>query len=102
MRIATSVPRRHPDVVYTTLPNGEIVLLHLDTKQYFSLNETGSRVWELLDGERSVEEIGRQIERSYDVTLEEAHGSVESLIRELVAANLVSVQEADSMVSSCA
>lgn len=93
MPIATSAPRRHPDVVYTTLPNGEIVLLHLDTKQYFSLNETASRVWELLSGEHTLAEIGEKIEGSYAVSRAEAQESVTGFVQELAAENLVIVPE---------
>jgi hypothetical protein len=38
----------HPSVVFTRLNDTEAVLLHLETKRYYSLNETGARLWELL------------------------------------------------------
>ena len=36
---------------------GEAVILSLDSKVFRGLNAVGSRVWELIDGRRSVEEI---------------------------------------------
>ena len=37
--------RPHAQVVDTKLDDGEIVLLHLDSKTYYSLNPTGERIW---------------------------------------------------------
>lgn len=39
----------HPSVVCTVLDDGG-VLLHLDTKYYYSLNGTGVLVWSLIEG----------------------------------------------------
>jgi hypothetical protein len=38
--------RLHPDVVDTELDNGEMVLLHLESKTYYSLNLTAMRIWQ--------------------------------------------------------
>jgi hypothetical protein len=38
----------HPSVVCTVIDDGG-VLLHLDTKYYYSLNASGLRVWDLLE-----------------------------------------------------
>ena len=47
------VIRRNPKVVYRELVGeGSGVLLHLDSGEYHGLNETGSLIWSLIDGER--------------------------------------------------
>jgi hypothetical protein len=79
----------HPDVVETILATGEVVLLHLQTKAYFSLNETGSRIWKLLKEDSSIGRISQDLESSYEVTDEEARNSVRALLDELAAAKLV-------------
>jgi hypothetical protein len=38
----------HPAVVATPLRDGETVLLHLDSKRYFSLDALGGRYWKTL------------------------------------------------------
>ena len=38
--------RLHPEVVDTELDEGEVVLLHLESKMYYSLNPTGQRIWQ--------------------------------------------------------
>ena len=50
--------QKNPNVVARALadPDGG-VLLHLDSGAYFGVNRVGLLVWELFDGERTVDEI---------------------------------------------
>lgn len=77
------------DVLFTKLSDGEGVLLHLGVRSYFSLNETGAQIWSLMSDGLSVGEISQTLEAEFDVTLERARQSVDSLVSELVASNLV-------------
>jgi hypothetical protein len=38
-----------------------------DVDNIYSINDTGARVWELMDGKRSLEQIVAQITKEYDV-----------------------------------
>jgi PqqD family protein of HPr-rel-A system len=50
--------RRNPQVVYRELTGeGSGVLLHLESGAYHGLNETGSLIWELLDGGRTFDAL---------------------------------------------
>ncbi len=60
--MSTIVPEskisQNPQVVARELSAAEGgVLLHLETAQYHGVNPVGLLIWELLDGERSVQEI---------------------------------------------
>ena len=79
------------DAVDTVLQNGETVLLHLGTNQYYTLNETGSHIWRLLGKGLSLGEIGQSIESEFDVSSDHAHRSVIDLAEELVAEKLVTL-----------
>ena len=68
---------------------GEAVIISLDTKIFRGLNAVGSRVWELIDGRRSVDEIVEVIVREFDVTREQAAGDVQAFVRELLDKGLV-------------
>lgn len=78
-----------PDVVSAHIDDEEAVLLSLDTQQYYSLNETGSRIWELLSEGHDVEAIARAITEEWDATHEEAVSYVESFLQELNDQGLV-------------
>lgn len=80
------------DVVITELEEGkEAVLLHLGTKAYFTLNETGLRIWELLSGGFTLDETGEKLLEEFDVSREKSRESVLALVRELVHEKLVKV-----------
>ena len=80
-----------PDVVITELEDKEAVLLHLGTKMYFTLNETGLRIWQLMSSGLTPGEISTRLPEEFDVTPEKARESVLNLISELIAAKLVRV-----------
>lgn len=67
------------DVVFTQLED-EAVILNLRTKYYFTVNETGSRVWELLEQGQSPEAIVQTIADEYEVAPEECAADVNDLI----------------------
>lgn len=71
----------------------EAVLLHLDTEQYYSLNETGVRIWQLLDEGRSVDETCARMAEEFDVEDALVRADVLALIEELKAADLIEVRE---------
>ena len=78
-----------PDVVQTELENGEVVLLSLTTRKYFSLNPTGARVWALVSEGRGAREISHALSLEFDVTPQQALPTVEALLDELLANGLV-------------
>jgi hypothetical protein len=72
-----------PDVI--AQPSGEtLVLFHMNSGKYFSLNELGARIWELCDGGRTFSEIVGLVEAEYDapqdVILEDSRSLVAHLI----------------------
>ena len=83
--------RPNADVVDTELAEQEMVLLHLGTKLYFSLNPTGSRIWKGLKRCSSLEAISRQLQDEFDVDAEQAAAGVVSLVTELEREGLVVV-----------
>lgn len=49
---------RNENVAFRRLAEGEGgVLLHLESGEYHGINEVGCLIWELLDGERTVEAV---------------------------------------------
>lgn len=81
------VPQEH--VVFTEFDAGEGVLVDLNTKKYFQLNETGTLVWRGLEKNQTLQEIVGEITAAYDVTPEHASESVRRLLDNLRAFKLV-------------
>jgi hypothetical protein len=85
--------RPHPEVVDTKLDDGEVALLHLGSKVYYSLNATGVRIWQGLKEGRTLKEISRLIQKEFDVDPNRADHSVINLVEELSQQELVQILE---------
>ena len=71
--------------------NGETVLLDLEGECYFGLNEVGTRIWQLLQGEASVGEALDTLSGEYDVSREQLESDVRELLDKLTAAGLLTL-----------
>lgn len=58
--IANTVFQRSPNATHQTVA-GEAILIDLNTGSYYSLNETGTWLWENLDGRRSVGQLAHDL-----------------------------------------
>ena len=85
--------RPHPEVVDTELQGQETALLHLQSKLYFSLNPTGSRIWKGLKENLTLRQISDRLQREFIVEKEKADRSVLALVDELCQKKLVEPQD---------
>ena len=77
------------DIVYTDFQGTGGILVDLNTKQYYQLNETGSLIWRGLEKGNTVEDIVSEMRTVYEVSSEHAEASVEKLILNLESRKLV-------------
>jgi hypothetical protein len=82
-----------PDVLFQEL-NGEAVLLDLKTERYFGLDDIGTRMWQLLDGNGHVEAAYARLLQEYEVDETTLRHDLADLIDRLAEAGLISVQPA--------
>ena len=81
-----------PEVVITELEEDkEAVLLHLGTKAYFTLNETGLRIWQMMNSDITLREISERLQSEFDVSPDKTDKSVLHLVRELVHEKLIRI-----------
>lgn len=79
-----------PEVIMTELEEDkEAVLLHMRTKMYYTLNETGCFIWQKVQQGYSIENIIQQILTEYAVTTDKARESVLKHIDELIKEKLL-------------
>ena len=79
---------RNPATAWRVI-EGEAVILSMETKIFRGLNAVGSRVWELIDGRRTVDEITTVIVGEFQVTPDVAARDVCVFIEDLLAKRLV-------------
>jgi hypothetical protein len=76
------------EALVATLSDGA-VLLNLQTKRYFSLNETGTRIWEMVQQTADEDTIVTTLLGEYDVEESMARSEVRRILDELIDAQLI-------------
>ncbi len=70
--------------------DGEAVVIHLETTHYYSLNPTGTFIWNLIADKPLAESaIVASVAEHYDQTPEQVAGDVENLLSELLQEKLI-------------
>ncbi|MGC9469021.1 MAG: PqqD family protein [Anaerolineae bacterium] len=67
---------------------GEVILVPIrnnvnDLESIYTLNETAARIWELLDGERTLAEVRDAIVAEFEVEADEAEADLVELVAQL-------------------
>ena len=80
---------RDPDFISRRIAD-EVIVLPIrknlgDLESIFTLNDVAARIWDLLDGRRTVREIRDVLVGEYEVTADQATTDLESFIEELTA-----------------
>ena len=78
--------------VLDAMVGDETVLVGPDGVKYHGLDLVGSKVWQLLDGERSVSDICDVLIEAYDVPTDECSRDVLIFLEDLVDNGLVEVR----------
>ena len=84
------VPGKH--VVVTDFDGGEGILVDLNTKKYYQLNETAMVVWKGLEQGKTTNEIAADITSTYQVGLDQATMSVQRILDNFQTYKLISAR----------
>jgi len=76
-------PKPHPQTAGRVI-DGEAILLLAETNEIQVLNEVGSRIFALADGQHSLAEIAAALTDEYEVDLAQALDDVHAFVRQLV------------------
>jgi hypothetical protein len=92
MRRGSLKYRIHPDALANRIGN-QIVVVHLHTDRIFELNETGSRIWELLAEGRNRLEIENLLKEEFQITESLITNEIDQLLASLTAESLITVED---------
>jgi Coenzyme PQQ synthesis protein D (PqqD) len=76
------------NIVHETL-DGETIVIHLETGNYYSFTGSGPEIWALLKHGSSASRICAELARRYACSEDEIRGAVESFIADLEREGLV-------------
>lgn len=65
------------------------MILHMDTRRYYQLNETATAIWEVLERGQDGRAVVDALCRDYDVARDEAAVEVERVLRDLEDLGLI-------------
>jgi hypothetical protein len=86
----TAMLHANRNVLLTEVGDGQAVLLHLDTKFYYTLNATGIVVWKMLEAANATrDDIARELSKRFRVDESAAARDLEPVLAELLAEGLV-------------
>lgn len=88
MSSATGAFAPPKDVIFEIL-DGEAVVLDLRSGVYFTLNDSGTRLWELILEHRDLDRVRDQFLREFDVTPATLETDLSTLVRELLERGLL-------------
>jgi hypothetical protein len=83
-----SYPLRKEQVIAQKASN-DFLLFNMHDGNYYSLNEVGSRIWELCDGDHSVAQVVEALTTEYDVPTESLAQDVLELLEDLQTGKLI-------------
>ena len=84
----------NPQALFTELDDGTGVLLHLETKFYFTLNPTAVVVWRSLGEGASLAAIADRLTTTFRVEREVAERDVTAILEEMLSGGLVLQKQA--------
>jgi hypothetical protein len=83
-----SYPIRREQIIAQKASN-DFLLFNMHDGNYYSLNEVGSRIWELCDGDHSVAQLVEVLKVEYDAPAESLAKDVLELLAELQTGKLI-------------
>ena len=94
---SSKYPVPHPQVAARVV-DSEAVIILADSGEVNVLNPVGTRIWELTDGTRTVQQIADAIVAEYEVTPDAALQDVTEFLQKLVDASMLTLQAAPGKV----
>jgi hypothetical protein len=75
----------------STVVEGEVVMMNLETNSYYGLDAIGSRIWDLIEEPKTIAEVCAQLMLEYEVDADTCVQEVSALIASLIEEQLARV-----------
>ena len=82
------IPNRADGIVWRIVDEG-VVLVSPESGEIRVLNELGTAIWQLLDGERSAADLEFELQKAYDVPAARLRGDLRHFLEELSRRDLL-------------
>ena len=92
MDLLAMVVSRHPQAIAQAIEDDTLVL-KLDTGRMGVLNRVGGRVWDLMDGTRSLRQIALECAEYYEADLAQVEADVVSYADDLLERDMIVLED---------
>ena len=82
----------NPQVIYENI-DGELILVHMEKGAYYTTDEVGATLWDLIESRCTVSEMQEALAAQFDASPAEIEAATESFIELLIAEELVLREE---------
>jgi hypothetical protein len=89
MLMSDTNPSTYEHIVFTEFDGSEGILVDLNTKKYYQINETAMLIWKGLEKGLPANEIAAEMTATYEITTEAALQSVEQALKSFQTYKLV-------------
>ena len=77
------------DKVASRIIDGEAVIVMLERQETIVLNNVGSRIWEIMDGQKNLNELASILTSEFDTTYQQALKDLVEFIEDLAKREIV-------------
>jgi len=81
--------RANPSALSTVSATGALAILDAASGRFYTLNDVGARVWDLLREGATLSTIVQELQPQYDVSVDVLRDDIERLLRQLANAALI-------------
>jgi hypothetical protein len=89
------IPQKSSDLIWRSIDDGTVII-DPDNGDIQVLNTVGARAWELVDGQRSIDQIAREITKEFEVSIEEAKADLDVYLGSLVEMGLIQLHDLEN------
>lgn len=86
-----SIICRNPQAIFSQI-DSQFVLMNLDIGNYYTLDDIGSRIWELLEAPTTLSELCRLLVNEYQIDEPTCNVDISIFIKELINNHLVKIK----------
>ena len=81
------------ETVFAQEVDGEMVLLDMESENYFGLDEVGTAIWQAMQEKETLKEVFEVLLEQYDVEADMLENDLSEFVGKLVESGLVKVEE---------
>ncbi|MDZ7817300.1 MAG: lasso peptide biosynthesis PqqD family chaperone [Aliarcobacter sp.] len=85
-----SIIKRNNDLLSSEMDD-ELVMMNLESNNYYGLNKIGKDIWEILEENQTLESLCNKLIEKYDVSFEECKNDITPFLEKLKESNIIEI-----------